>query len=1092
MALVSPGIQVTVTDQSNYAPNALGSVAYVLLATAQDKPAPGGTAIAAGTLVENAEKVWTITSQRDLVTTFGTPIFKTTSAGTPINASEQNEYGLLAAYSLLGVSNTVYVQRANVDLGGLTGSTSRPLSNPANGTFWLDTDSSNWGIYEWNSSNQTFTLKTPVVVTDSADIAPSSTVPNVSVGSVGDYAVNAVESSNPVYYKAYDNSWYAVGSNAWATSLPTITGSVTSATITESSVIVINTNNITFDIGANLATVVDIINAVMSGSGVSARVSSTNQIVISGNAKATSDGFTENGLIAISSSSGNALTDLGITIGTYKTPAVSIAPYNNVPTWQGNVAANTGYPTGSVWQKASVTGNGMNLAVKRFNSTTQAWVTESVPDYSDVFAATFGLDPTGGGINVPSSSVFTQYNLFGNLQPSQEVWYRGNVGATVATGVTTSPVAANVGASFTVTTRANPASATTTTYTVTISTNTVAGFITAVSAASVPSVSAALSSTGAMTLVHSAGGDMVLDDGPGTPLANIGITSSAARVYANPNNDGSLIASNWEPLSVEGYSIGSIQPYIAPNNDTYWYYNTPSRADIMISNGSAWVGYKTLTSDIRGYDLTQTNSLGPIFSSTTPTENNDGALKYGDLWIDTSDLDNYPKLYRWQSVNAVDQWVLIDNTDNTSQNGIVFADARWATSGSVDPVTDAIPSITSLLVSDYVDLDAPDPSFYPRGMLLFNTRASGFNVKQYKSSYFTSAAYPNETLPSVKSTWVTESGYDTTGIPNFGSKAQRGVVVAALKAAIDSSTSIREDQNVFNLIACPGYPELIPNMVALNEDRGSTSFVIGDTPMKLPATGTDIQAWATNTADTTETGLNGLNTINPYVGIYYPSGQTNDLSGNSVVVPPSHAVLRAMIKSDNFSYPWLAPAGTRRGLIDNLNAIGYVNANSGRFISIGVTQGLRDVMYANKINPLTNLPGTGLVIYGQKTLSAEPSALDRINVARLVNYLRTQLNTLARPFVFEPNDPITRNAVAAVCQNLLNDLIAKRGLTDYLVVCDLTNNTPERISRNELWIDIAVQPVQAVEFIYIPIRLKNPGEIQSGNLASAQIVGTGA
>lgn len=175
-----------------------------------------------------------------------------------------------------------------------------------------------------------------------------------------------------------------------------------------------------------------------------------------------------------------------------------------------------------------------------------------------------------------------------------------------------------------------------------------------------------------------------------------------------------------------------------------------------------------------------------------------------------------------------------------------------------------------------------------------------------------------------------------------------------------------------------------------------------------------------------------------------------------------------------------------------MNAIGYIDDVSGAFISVGITQGLRDVMYTNKINPLTYLPGTGLVIYGQKTLASTPSSLDRINVARLVNYLRLQLNTLARPFIFEPNDPITRNGVSAVVSSLLNDLVAKRGITDYLVVCDSTNNTPERIDRNELYVDVAVQPTKDVEFIYIPIRLKNAGEIQSGNLASATAVGTGA
>jgi phage tail sheath protein FI len=166
--------------------------------------------------------------------------------------------------------------------------------------------------------------------------------------------------------------------------------------------------------------------------------------------------------------------------------------------------------------------------------------------------------------------------------------------------------------------------------------------------------------------------------------------------------------------------------------------------------------------------------------------------------------------------------------------------------------------------------------------------------------------------------------------------------------------------------------------------------------------------------------------------------------------------------------------------------------NSGSFISVGVTQGLRDVLYTNKVNPLTYLPGSGLLVYGQKTLASTPSSLDRINVARLVNYLRTQLNTLARPFVFEPNDPITRNAISSIVSSLMNDLVSKRGITDYLVVCDSSNNTPERIARNELYVDVAVQPTKDVEFIYIPIRLKNPGEIQAGNLASATAVGTGA
>ena len=193
-------------------------------------------------------------------------------------------------------------------------------------------------------------------------------------------------------------------------------------------------------------------------------------------------------------------------------------------------------------------------------------------------------------------------------------------------------------------------------------------------------------------------------------------------------------------------------------------------------------------------------------------------------------------------------------------------------------------------------------------------------------------------------------------------------------------------------------------------------------------------------------------------------------------MPSSYAVLRMMIRSDQVGYPWFAPAGVRRGTIDNATRLGYLN-DSGEFVSIGVRQGVRDTLYENRVNPLIQTPQTGIVAYGQKTRAASPSALDRVNVARLTAYLRSQLDLIVRQFLFEPNDKITRDEAKGTVDSFLNDLVAKRALFDYLVVCDDTNNTPDRIDRNELYIDIAIEPVKAVEFIYIPIRIQNTGEI---------------
>ena len=139
MALVSPGVEVTIIDESSYLPAATNSVPYILLATAQDKISGTGVTVAPGTLAANAGKVYLITSQRDLASQFGNPFFYKTSNGTPINGYELNEYGLLAAHSVLGISNRAYIQRANIDLSALTASLVRPTGAPDNGTYWLDT-----------------------------------------------------------------------------------------------------------------------------------------------------------------------------------------------------------------------------------------------------------------------------------------------------------------------------------------------------------------------------------------------------------------------------------------------------------------------------------------------------------------------------------------------------------------------------------------------------------------------------------------------------------------------------------------------------------------------------------------------------------------------------------------------------------------------------------------------------------------------------------------------------------------------------------------------------------------------------------------
>jgi hypothetical protein len=380
-------------------------------------------------------------------------------------------------------------------------------------------------------------------------------------------------------------------------------------------------------------------------------------------------------------------------------------------------------------------------------------------------------------------------------------------------------------------------------------------------------------------------------------------------------------------------------------------------------------------------------------------------------------------------------------------------------------------------------------------MKLWNTRRSGNNVKKYIKGHLNLEAngglnirFSNDPmiddltgLPIYSADrWVTVSPNNVDGSGTFGRHAQRSYVVSKMKAMIDTNAAIRDtDTLAFNLIACPGYPEAIANMAAFNTDIGQTAFVVGDTPFRLAPTGTALTAWGNNTAVATDNGEDGAVTYDEYVGMFYPSGYTTDNSGNNIVVPPSHMMLRTIINSDAKSYQWFAPAGTRRGGVDNATSVGYITAE-GEFKTAALYEGLRNVMHDVKINPIATLPGVGLVNFGQYTRAKNASALDRINVVRLVAYLRKQLSVLAKPYLFEPNDAQTRREIKAAAESLLLELVGQRALYDFLVVCDSSNNTAARIDRSELYMDIAIEPVKAVEFIYIPLRIKNTGEIAAG------------
>ena len=1159
--LQSPGVSVSVIDESFYTPAAPGTVPLIVVASEESKPNGAGSGTAPGTLKANAGQVYLLTSQKDLSDTFGTPIFQTDASNNPIHAGELNEYGLQAAYSFLGVSNSAYVVRADLNLSQLAETTQIPAGLPANGTTWIDTTTTQFGVFQWNAApaselgGQTFNVQKVAVITDTTLV--SSNAPKLSFGAIGSYAIVATTNLLTLWFKkpattdASPVQWIEVGTQEWVASWPTAQGSILQSVITlvdtgvNADTFTINSHSIT-----GITTLAALVTAINTGGTNGAPIATgVSAAIIQNKLQIYSTGVS----VVLS---GSSVAKVGLTAGTYYAPALSIAPHTQVPTYKktDNLSSVSGIPTGSIWIKTTTPNAGAHWIVNRYNSKSGVWDSVTAPLYKDNLSALNALDSTGGGNNLAANTLYVKYNDSEVLRTEHAVDYPGfadfklyrrsavgattitsaiitsstfsstaipagsfvvdsvykiltlgntnwqNIGAPVgavvgtiftATGTGTSDLAAGTAAKvrrFTIAESTIGSSSLATPALVSFSVNpsdtgvTVAEAIaSSINSAGFTNIVASINSANQLVISHLTGGDFKLVDGVQTPLSTLFSTASTANFYADPAGASvTYIASNWTSQNDAKTGSFSIPNPTAPSsltaNGTLWYDGNIDEVDILIHNGTTWKGYAQVDN---GDGIGATDPLGPIISATEPTTQQDGAsaLANGDLWISTADLEKYPLIYKYDNTNK--KWNLLDNSDQTTENGILFHDARWNTDG----LTSGQASIVSLLSSDFLDFDAPDPALYPRGMLLWNLRRSGFNVKQFVQNYVnvldTNTRFNNNEVMTnyYPHRWVSEAANQADGSGSFGRIAQRTVVLQAMTALINSNQQIRdEDSKLFNLIAAPGYPELIKPLVNLNYDRGLTAFVVGDTPARLTPDATTLSNWGSNINNALTDGDNGLVTTDAYLGVFYPWGYSTDNMGNNISVPPSHMMLRTIALSDNVSYPWFAPAGVRRGGITNASAVGYITAE-GEFNSIALNNGQRDTLANIHVNPLTYISGTGLVNYGQKTRQLVASSLDRINVARLVIYLRVQLERIAKPYIFEPNDTQTRNEIKQQIESFLLELVGQRALYDFLVVCDTSNNTPSRIDANELYVDIAIEPVKAVEFIYIPLRLENTGAI---------------
>ena len=300
-------------------------------------------------------------------------------------------------------------------------------------------------------------------------------------------------------------------------------------------------------------------------------------------------------------------------------------------------------------------------------------------------------------------------------------------------------------------------------------------------------------------------------------------------------------------------------------------------------------------------------------------------------------------------------------------------------------------------------------------------------------------------------------GAATTATNVFGmncSVASSAGSVAYIKALNVLSNA---DEFDMNMIVTPGitvanHSSIINKAIEVAEDRGDC-FVVADPVIQGYSVDAAISAISDSGIDSN------------YAATYWPWVKILDTDKNKPVwVPPSVVVPRVIAYNDSVAYEWFAPAGLNRG-----------GVSEAVDIELKLNQANRNDLYENKINAIATFPNQGVCIWGQKTLQAKPSALDRINVRRLMITLKKFIASSSRYLVFENNTTATRQRFLNIVTPYLETVKARQGLYAFRVIMDETNNTPDVIDRNIMYGQIYLQPAKAAEFIILDFNILPTG-----------------
>ena len=370
-------------------------------------------------------------------------------------------------------------------------------------------------------------------------------------------------------------------------------------------------------------------------------------------------------------------------------------------------------------------------------------------------------------------------------------------------------------------------------------------------------------------------------------------------------------------------------------------------------------------------------------------------------------------------------------------------------------------------------------------------------VATYVTGSRTQAAAADKSLTALSGTYkgILDAGFDKFTMPLFGgfngvditemdpfnqdetenlsnTTQETSYVFNSIKRAIDS---VADPEAVeMNLLVAPGVTNesLTSHMINVCENRADAMAIIDPKGGLSPrAEKTGVHSSRTGNVSTVVSNLEARRLDSSYAAAYYPWVQIRDAINGAVLwAPPSLVALGTYASNDRNAAPWFAPAGfTRGGLSEGAAGIPVVGIDG------KLNSRERDKLYEVNINPIASFPAEGLVVFGQKTLQASRSALDRVNVRRLLIYVKKEISRISARMLFKNNVSATWNLFRGKVEPFLRSVKIGGGLVDFRVVLDETTTTPDMIDRNIMYAKIFLKPARAIEFIAIDFVVTDSG-----------------